>query len=244
MKPDNITGNPLNPQSWNLYSYVRGNPVNFNDPTGHKEKEGEKGKTTSSSSDANMENPTSKANEKKEQEQPKKVGVKIEENASQEKAISDETKIGAVATAGSVTTDAVEKVASKKMPTQSVALAKKLMVEGGTKGKMLPVVGTSCGIVGAAMDVPTIGKNVFVGKGMGTGMTKEELNDTLLQIGINLVGIGVSAALFPETAGASAIPLYINAAALGTNIGKLANAYFDPSAPAPAHQDVHWPGPY
>jgi hypothetical protein len=35
MKPDNIMGNLMNPQSWNKYSYVGNNPVNFNDPTGH-----------------------------------------------------------------------------------------------------------------------------------------------------------------------------------------------------------------
>ena len=35
MKPDNINGNMGDPQSWNLYSYVQENPVNFNDPTGH-----------------------------------------------------------------------------------------------------------------------------------------------------------------------------------------------------------------
>lgn len=37
MSPDTIVPNPANPQSFNRYSYVRNNPVNLTDPTGHAE---------------------------------------------------------------------------------------------------------------------------------------------------------------------------------------------------------------
>ena len=35
LKPDNIPGTLTDPQSWNLYAYVRNNPANATDPTGH-----------------------------------------------------------------------------------------------------------------------------------------------------------------------------------------------------------------
>lgn len=37
LQPDSIIPNPANPQSWNRFSYVRNNPINFNDPSGHIE---------------------------------------------------------------------------------------------------------------------------------------------------------------------------------------------------------------
>jgi RHS repeat-associated protein len=36
-QPDSIVPDPYNPQDWNRYSYVRNNPIRYNDPSGHKE---------------------------------------------------------------------------------------------------------------------------------------------------------------------------------------------------------------
>jgi len=35
VQPDNIVPYPINPQSWNRFSYVLNNPIRYNDPSGH-----------------------------------------------------------------------------------------------------------------------------------------------------------------------------------------------------------------
>ena len=36
LTPDDVPGNPADPQSWNRYSYVENDPINHVDPSGHK----------------------------------------------------------------------------------------------------------------------------------------------------------------------------------------------------------------
>ncbi len=43
LQPDTLIPDPSNPQAWNRYAYVKNNPVNLNDPTGHKECDDEYG---------------------------------------------------------------------------------------------------------------------------------------------------------------------------------------------------------
>ena len=43
LQPDIIIPDLSSPQSWNRYSYVANRPVNFNDPSGHKQCDGEEG---------------------------------------------------------------------------------------------------------------------------------------------------------------------------------------------------------
>jgi len=37
LQPDTVIPAPSNPQSWNRYSYVTNRPINFNDPSGHRQ---------------------------------------------------------------------------------------------------------------------------------------------------------------------------------------------------------------
>jgi len=115
-----------------------------------------------------------------------------------------------------------------EMSKEGKALAEKILVDTskGPLPELAKAATKGAIVVGMGMDAKNIYDNIIEPKALGSGMTPEERNDTLVDLGVNLVGLGISAALAPETLGLSSIPLALTAAAVGTDIGKLANAYF------------------
>jgi len=229
MRPDNILGNLTNPQSFNRYSYVKGNPVNFNDPTGHAadqppQQENKQDEQPGPTQPANQNQAAMKKQEQKMVDQPKKVGDDLF------KLTLDVSALAAIAT---------DKAANPTL-TQSAA---KTAEDWGLvlKQPEFKMVGNIAGGAAAVFDAATAFKNVFTPRAMGSGMSKKELRATLFDIGENVVIGAISLYLEPATGLASSIPLLASTAAVFTDIGKLANAYMDISLPVKASQDASNP---
>jgi len=78
IKADNLVPDPTNPQDFNRYAYVGGNPINKNDPTGHASTGGSKSGGSKSKSSAKV----SKSSPRKASTWSKRVVAKSKEAAS------------------------------------------------------------------------------------------------------------------------------------------------------------------
>jgi RHS repeat-associated protein len=211
LKPDNLIPDITNPQNWNAYSYVKGNPVNFNDPTGHEEKTFD---MTNKPQGAGMSasNPiTGEPDDEKEAvlptDQPKKVGDDLF------KLTLDVSALAAIAT---------DKAANPTL-TQSAAKTAK---DWGLvlKQPEFKAAGKILGGVGAILDTISSIKNVRCAPPAGIALTSKERISLYTDIAIGIAIVGTAAVLEGPSICISSLLLVPAAFKLGTDVGKLVNS--------------------
>jgi RHS repeat-associated protein len=224
MKPDNIPGNLANPQSWNMYSYVTGNPVNLNDPTGHIPGAGwlndvvGGGDPWPSGGDSSKRQMLSGQTPQEDPPPPPKPTPPTPPPTPPTPSPDDSGSEG-------VSTD--KKVeAALSVTAVAIDLAKHAE---GTATTVGPAAGTLVSGLSGLAELHTIKENIFEVKGNGSGMSKEELKETLLHMGVSGTTCVVSALLGPETGGVTWYATLLSGTAFGTDAGKLINAYVEPS---------------
>jgi RHS repeat-associated protein len=239
LSPDNLPGTPLNPQSFNLYAYVHGNPVNYNDPTGHWAAGLPPGSTDyygdpfgglnfaptggifepmttvdalaeSATGNQSTQSTTQPAAQDKQDPKP---------TAGQQGTKNFETAVGVA--------NVVHEV-GKKLEKVGPEMEKEEEHLVGDAAKTCPAVGVGLTAVAMGMDAVTIKKDVFTPNDMGSGLSPQVRDEILQNLAVNLIGLGISAALEPETGGLATIPVGMTGMAVGTDMGKLINAYGKP----------------
>jgi RHS repeat-associated protein len=226
LKPDNVIQNLYNPQSWNLYSYVHNNPVNFNDPSGHDNPDPIEQSVKVNTSTGNV--PTSNASAPPPNDsQNLEMKKKETENPFGDFVLKTTLDFTALAAEGAVKTSAPTKAEAK------VAEEWGLMT---LKQPELKAIGKIAGTMSAVLDTVNIYQNLKEPRSCGSGMSSKETKRTLLEISEGVAVLGVSLYLMPETGLASSIPAIAAVGSISTNVGKLINANLDFEKPTKHEQ--------
>jgi len=226
LKPDNIIPDITNPQNWNAYSYVKGNPINYNDPSGHDNPDPIEQSVKVNTSTGNA--PTSDASAPPPNDS-QNLQMKKKETDNQPQGAGDQNKKGnfimetLIFWAGGVS-DVLENIQTAT-PKQEKAWGEWV----GTSTKAGSAVGKMLTGLGTILDLLNIKENLGTPRSIGEDLTSEELKEigTSATTSLGVISAGAVTAPVEPTKVLSCGSMIIGAASFGTDIGVLINAYID-----------------